>query len=71
MARPSNNLPKCSDLENQAENLTAGLNAYDLFRTTYGGNGGSQKQKQSVTSRRLLESKRNSLGESLVGDEIK
>ena len=53
-------------------NLTIGLNAYDLFRTTYGGNAGSQKK--AVTSRRLLEQshkKSHSKGKSLVGDEIK
>lgn len=52
VAKTDNNVPKCADLEIQVNNLIAGLNPYDLFRTTYG-NGDSLKATSERHERKL------------------
>lgn len=45
VAKNITNDPHCADLENQVNDLIAGLNPYDVYRTTYGNGASAQKRK--------------------------
>lgn len=46
VAKNITNDPHCAELETQVDNLIAGLNPYDVYRTTYGN--GPQSQMRSL-----------------------
>ncbi len=56
VAKPANNPAICDELDGQVQTLIAGLNPYDLFRTTYGL---GSTAKKSFFSRRLEGSNSN------------
>ena len=66
VAKPFANPAACAPLESQVNNLIAGLNPYDMFRTTYG-LGSSSTQKSFFRKLQANEP----LGESVVGGEVK
>jgi hypothetical protein len=63
VAKNITNDAHCAGLETQVDNLIAGLNPYDVYRTTYGN--GPQAQKRS------LQAGRSEFGEVEIGGEIK